>query len=74
MDGSSAFTAGIARTKAQSAVALRRDTSELASVASKYPDLLPLMEDQLSHRITTLPRGLALWVADEIVVQIDVVN
>ena len=53
---------------------MRRDTSELASVASKYPDLLPLMEDQLSHRITTLPRGLALWVADEIVVQIDVVN
>lgn len=65
MDGASVFTAGIARAKAQSAVALRRDTEDLASMAEKYPELLPLVEDQLAHRVTTLPGGLVLWEGTE---------
>lgn len=58
MDGATWFTPGIARVKAQTAVALARDTSGLAAVREAFPDLLDQVAKQLSFTPTTLPGGV----------------
>jgi glc operon protein GlcG len=58
MENASWFTAGIARTKAQTAVALGRDTSVLANLFAEYPDLLTQIGNQLPFTPTSLPGGV----------------
>lgn len=58
MDGATWFTPGIARVKAQTAVALTRDTSDLAALREAFPDLLDQVAKQLSFTPTTLPGGV----------------
>lgn len=58
MENASWFTAGIARTKARTAVAFGRDTSALAEVFSNYPDLVPQIAEQLPFTPTPLAGGV----------------
>jgi len=67
MDGASRFSAGIARDKARTAVALGRDSSELSSITERFPDLLPTIQAQLAFRLTTLPGGLTLHLGETLI-------
>lgn len=67
MDGASWFTAGVARAKAATAVAMSRPTADLGSLATAYPQLVPLIAGQLTQPFTTLPGGVPLVVDGAIV-------
>lgn len=61
------FTAGVARTKAATAAAMGASTRELGPVSEAYPELLPLVSQQLTHTVTTLPGGVPLRIAGVVV-------
>lgn len=67
MDATSWFTAGVARAKAATAVAMGRPTADLAGLRTAYPELVPLIADQLAHPFTTLPGGVPLVVDGAVV-------
>lgn len=67
MDGSFWFTPGIARTKARTAVALGRPTSDVAALAAEHPDLLEQIGEQLAFRPTTLKGGVLIGAAGDLV-------
>ncbi|CAB4948229.1 MAG: heme-binding protein [Actinobacteria bacterium] len=58
MDRATWFTPGIARVKAQTAAALKRDTSALGALREAFPDLLDQVGEQLSFTPTTLSGGV----------------
>ncbi len=51
------FTAGAARAKAATAALLGMPTSSFAELAGEYPDLSPLIQNQVREPMTTLPGG-----------------
>ncbi|MER2135009.1 MAG: heme-binding protein [Arthrobacter sp.] len=57
-DGSSWFTPGVARAKAQTAAVMRRDTADVGRMAERFPGLLPLVSAQLAFEPATLPGGV----------------
>lgn len=57
-DGASWFTPGVARAKARTAAAMKKDTAALADLDSRFPGLIPLIADQLSFQPTVLPGGV----------------
>jgi glc operon protein GlcG len=64
MDGAPWFTAGVARTKARSAAVMGSDTVDLEGLRSSYPDLLPLIDEQLPFTLTVLEGGVVVQLAD----------
>jgi len=58
MDNASWFTAGVARTKAQTAAVLGRDTHVLANLFEQYPDLRTQIGEQLPFTLTVLAGGV----------------
>lgn len=60
-DGANWFTVGVARVKARTAAAMRRDTAQLAGLKEKFPELLGLIGEQLPFSPTTLGGGTPLW-------------
>lgn len=59
-DGATWFTPEIARCKARTAAAFRRDSADVTALRENYPDVFDLAGDQLPFRPTTLPGGLLL--------------
>lgn len=57
-DGTPWFTPGVARAKARTAAAMKKDTSALADLDSRFPGLIPLIAEQLSFQPTVLPGGV----------------
>ncbi|WP_341395568.1 GlcG/HbpS family heme-binding protein [Arthrobacter sp. G119Y2] len=57
-DGAAWFTPGVARAKAQTAAAMKKDTSALADLDARFPGLIPLIADQLSFQPTVLAGGV----------------
>ncbi len=66
-DGATWFTPEVARCKARTAAAFRRDSAALAGLRDSYPEVLALAGDQLPFRPTTLPGGILLELGGEIV-------
>jgi uncharacterized protein GlcG (DUF336 family) len=64
MDGAPWFTPHIARTKAQSCVAIGMDSADLASLDAAHPGLLRVIEEQSGHTVTTLGGGIVVKDAD----------
>lgn len=60
MDGASWFTLEVARAKAQTAVAFQRPSAELGPLWVAHPGLVPLIEQQVAFRPTTLAGGIPL--------------
>jgi glc operon protein GlcG len=58
MPGAPWFTPHIARTKARTAVALRMDSADVAGLAQTYPDLIPVIDEQVPFTVTTLGGGV----------------
>jgi glc operon protein GlcG len=58
MPGAPSFTPHVARTKARTAVALRMDSAEVAGLAEAYPDLIPVIDEQMPFTVTTLGGGV----------------
>ncbi|MFC6239021.1 GlcG/HbpS family heme-binding protein [Longivirga aurantiaca] len=58
MPGAPSFTPHIARTKARTAVALRMDSADVAGLAQTYPDLIPVIDEQMPFTVTTLAGGV----------------
>lgn len=56
------FTPGVARTKAATSAAMGRATRDLTAMSEAFPELLPLVAEQLPHPVTTLPGGVPLRV------------
>ncbi len=67
MDGAPWFTAGVARTKARTAAAMGSDTADLEVLRSSYPDLLPLIDEQLPFTLTVLEGGVVVRLGDQMV-------
>ncbi|MFC3984026.1 GlcG/HbpS family heme-binding protein [Streptosporangium jomthongense] len=59
-DGATWFTPEVARCKARTAAAFRRDSADLAGLRENYPEVFDLAGDQLPFRPTTLAGGLLL--------------
>ncbi|MGY1815719.1 GlcG/HbpS family heme-binding protein [Blastococcus sp. SYSU D00820] len=59
-DGAAWFTAGIARSKARTAVAFGRPSADVSGLREAYPDVFDLAAEQLPFRPTTLPGGLPI--------------
>ena len=57
-DGANWFTAEVARAKARTAAALRRDSGALDGLKGSYPELFRLIGGQLPFEPTTLPGGV----------------
>ena len=64
MDGAPWFTPGVARAKARSAAVMARDTADLDGLRSSYPDLMPLIDEQLPFTLTVLEGGVVILVGD----------
>jgi glc operon protein GlcG len=64
MDGAPWFTPGVARTKARSAAVMGSDTADLESLRSSYPDLMPLIDEQLPFTLTVLEGGVVVRMDD----------
>jgi glc operon protein GlcG len=62
MPGASWFTAGIGRTKALTSVAMGMDSGDVADLAATYPDLIPVIDEQLPFTLTTLQGGVVVLV------------
>lgn len=60
MAGAPFFTPHVARTKARTAVALRMDSADVAALAQAYPDLIPVIDEQLPFTLTTLGGGVVV--------------
>ena len=58
MPGAPSFTPHIARTKARTAVALQMDSADVADLAATYPDLIPVIDEQMPFTVTTLGGGV----------------
>lgn len=58
MPGAPSFTPHVARTKARTAVALRMDSADVAGLAAAYPDLIPVIDEQMPFTVTTLGGGV----------------
>lgn len=59
-DGAGWFTPGVARAKAGTAAAMGRTTRALGALNEAFPELLPLVGQQLPYTLTTLPGGVPL--------------
>ncbi|WP_106401015.1 GlcG/HbpS family heme-binding protein [Actinocorallia populi] len=57
-DGAPWFSPGVARAKAASSTAFRVPSDAMQGIRETYPDLFALIDDQVPHRLTTLPGGL----------------
>lgn len=68
MDGASWFSLGVARAKAQTAAAFQRPSAALQPMWEAHPRLVPLVEEQLAFRPTTLDGGIPLTDRDGAVV------
>lgn len=66
-DGATWFTPEVARCKARTAAAFKRDSATLAGLNEAYPEVFALAGDQLPFRPTTLPGGILLELDGEIV-------
>ncbi|MEV7009344.1 heme-binding protein [Streptosporangium sp. NPDC051022] len=66
-DGATWFTPEVARSKARTAAAFRRDSATLTGLKESYPEVFTLAGDQVPFRPTTLPGGILLEVDGEIV-------
>ncbi|MEV8633773.1 heme-binding protein [Streptosporangium sp. NPDC051023] len=66
-DGATWFTPEVARSKARTAAAFRRDSASLAGLKESYPEVFTLAGDQVPFRPTTLPGGILLELDGEIV-------
>lgn len=64
MDGAPWFTPHIARTKAQTCVALGMDSKDVAGLGTAHPGLLEVIEEQVGHSITVLGGGVVVTTAD----------
>lgn len=64
MDAAPPFTAGIARSKASSAAAMRRDTEQIAELKERVPEVLDLVAGQVGFTFTSLKGGIILRVGD----------
>ena len=62
MPGAPSFTPHVARTKARTSVALRMDSAEVAGLAATYPDLIPVIDEQMPFTVTTLGGGVLVRV------------
>jgi glc operon protein GlcG len=60
-DGASWFTVEVARSKARTAAAMRRETEKLGALKENYPELLALIDGQLPFTPTTMAGGIPLW-------------
>jgi len=60
MDGAPWFTPHIARTKAQTCVALGMDSADVAGLDSAHPGLVKVIEEQVGHTITILGGGIVV--------------
>ncbi len=67
MPGAPWFTAHVCRTKARTAVAMGMDSGAVADLAEAYPDLMPVVDEQLPFTLTTLPGGVLVRVGDDVV-------
>jgi uncharacterized protein GlcG (DUF336 family) len=67
MPGAPWFTPHVCRTKARTAVAMGRDSGDVAGLAEAYPALMPVIDEQLPFALTTLQGGVVVPVDDEIV-------
>lgn len=67
MEGAVAYTAGIARAKAQTAALMRRDSGELSALFDMYPDLRSAIQAQVPFPMTTLVGGAAIWVEGTVI-------
>lgn len=60
MDRASWFSVGVARAKAQTAAAFQSPSGALQPLWEAHPRLVPLVEQQLAFRPTTLDGGIPL--------------
>jgi glc operon protein GlcG len=60
MDGAAWFTAGIARSKAQTSAAFATPSGQLEALQEAYPEVYELAAAQLAFRPTTLPGGITV--------------
>jgi uncharacterized protein GlcG (DUF336 family) len=67
MPGAPWFTPHVCRTKARTSVALGMDSGEVAALAAAYPDLMPVIDEQLAFSLTTLPGGVVVRLGDDVV-------
>jgi glc operon protein GlcG len=54
------FTPHVARTKARTSVTMAMDSGQVAGLAADYPDLVPLIDEQLPFTLTTLEGGMVI--------------
>lgn len=66
MPGAFWFTPGVARTKARTAAAMGMDSGDVAGLAAAYPDLMPVIDEQLPFTLTTLGGGLVVRDGDTV--------
>jgi glc operon protein GlcG len=60
MDGAPWFTPGVAFAKARSAATMGQDSASLAELRSDYPQLVPLIDEQLPFTLTDLEGGVVV--------------
>jgi uncharacterized protein GlcG (DUF336 family) len=66
MPGAFWFTPGVARAKARTAVAMGMDSGDVAALATTYPALMPVIDEQLPFTLTTLGGGLVVRDGDAV--------
>jgi uncharacterized protein GlcG (DUF336 family) len=66
MPGAPWFTPHVCRTKARTSVAMGMDSGAVAELAAAYPDLMPVLDEQLPFTLTTLQGGVLVRVGDDI--------
>lgn len=66
MPGAPWFTPHVCRTKARTSVAMGMDSGAVAELAAAYPDLMPVLDEQLPFTLTTLQGGVLVRVGDQI--------
>jgi uncharacterized protein GlcG (DUF336 family) len=67
MPGAPWFTAHVCRTKARTSVAMGMDSGAVAELAAAYPDLLPVIDEQLPFTLTTLQGGVLVRLGDDVI-------
>jgi len=67
MAGAPWFTPHVCRTKARTAVAMGMDSGDVAGLASAYPDLMPVIDEQLPFTLTTLRGGVLVRTGEDVV-------
>jgi len=61
------FTAGLARNKAQTSVAMGQDTFDTAAMGAQHAGLLDLISDQLPFRLAILGGGIVVLSGDQVI-------